>query len=392
MSGQDFGMNEFDYAPDRRGSHSYKWDGIGRVFGTPDLLPFWVADMDFATPQPILDAIRARVEHPVLGYEERDDDYRDAVLQWLRARHNWDVPADWLMFCPPSSIVGIYGLIVTLTAPGASIAAPTPTYGPLLRLITENGRQLIRSPLRENAGRYTLDPDDLRARLRDDTRMVLMCNPHNPTGRAFTEQELAGLIDLAARRNLVVVSDEVHCDMLMPGQRHRPIASLGYAKTVSVISPNKTFNTAGLPQATLIMPDRDMRERFQSFLNTVQLNHDSTFGSVAMMAAYRHCGSWLDDVIRYIAANHRLVADYLEARVPGVHVVPAQATYLAWLDYRALGLGEADVMRLLIGKGGVAVYAGTEFGQEGAGFLRMNVGCPRSQLEKGLDGIRRALT
>ncbi len=384
-------MTTLDNAIERHGSDSYKWDGSERLFGREGLLPFWVADMDFATPLPILDAIRDRLEHPVLGYVERSDEYRDAVRGWLGKRHDWDVPREWLMFCPPSSIVGIYGLIMTMTGPGDSIVAPTPTYGPLLGLVDNTDRTLLRNPLVERGGRFELDVDGMRKLLRDDTRMVILCNPHNPTGRVFTSSELAALADLAREHDLIVVSDEVHCDLLLPGKQHIPFVSLGWPRSVSVVSPNKPFNTAGVPQATLIMPDVEMRAAFQRFLDTTQLNHDSTFGGVAMVAAYRYCGDWLDDVIEYVAENHRLVASYLAEYVPGVRAIPAEATYLAWLDYRELGIGEKEVMRRLTEQGGVALYGGTEFGREGEGFLRMNVACPRSQLEAGLDGIRRAL-
>lgn len=383
-------MSAVDSPIDRRGSDCYKWDGVGRVFGRAGLLPFWVADMDFATPEPILEAIRERTRHPVLGYEERSDEYVSTIIGWLEKRHRWSVPRDWLLYCPPSSIVGIYGLIVTLTEPGSSIAAPTPTYGPLLGLIEHNGRTLVRNPLREQDGRFVLDVERLGAELRDDTRMVVLCNPHNPTGRVFDDDELRALADLARERDLIVVSDEVHCDLLMPDQRHRPFASLGWEKSVTVVSPNKPFNTAGVPQATLITPDATIRAGFRRFLDTTQLNHDSTFGAVAMIAAYRHCEAWLDQTITVIADHHDRVARYIDTHVPGVRVVPAEATYLAWLDYRELGLSEAEALKRLTEKGGVALYGGTEFGEEGDGFLRMNIACPREQLEQGLAGIRKA--
>jgi len=385
-------MSRFDTPIERRGSNSYKWDGVRRVFGHDGLLPFWVADMDFATPEPIIAALRERLQHPLLGYEERSDDYVDAILDWLGERHGLDVPREWLMFCPPSSIVGIGGMILTMTTSGSSIAMPTPTYGPLIDLVEHNGRRLLRNPLREADGRFELDIAQLQATVRDDTRMILLCNPHNPTGRVFARDELAAIAELAAARDLVVVADEVHCDLLMPGHRHCPFVSLGHAKSVSVISPNKTFNTAGVPQTTLIVPDERLRRAFHGYLDTLQLNHDSTFGAAAMIAAYRECAGWLDELIDYVDGNHRLVAAWLADNVPGVRAVPAEATYLAWLDCRALGLSEQAIMQRLADEGGVALYAGSEFGREGLGFLRMNVACPRTVLQRGLEGIKRALT
>ena len=383
---------DLDTLINRRGTDSYKWDDNQRLFGKRDLLPFWVADVDFATPQPILDAIRDRCEHPVLGYGIRSEEYFAAIGDWLRTRHDWDVPREWMMFCPPSSIVGIHGIVSMLTAPGESIAIPTPTYGPLISLIMDNDRRIIRNPLREDQeGRFHLDIDDLESRLEPDTRLLVMASPNNPVGRVYRRGELESLAALAERSNLVVVSDEVHLDLVMPGHRHIPYGKVGGQRSVTVISPNKSFNTAGIPQATLIISDPDLRKRYQDFLDKLQLNHDSTFGAEGMIAGYRHCSLWLDDVVTYIAGNHQFVADYLEANVSGVRKVTAEATYLAWLDFRQTGLIQDEIMDRLVNQGGVGLYSGTDFGDEGLGFFRMNVACPRSLLEKGLAGIQRAM-
>lgn len=377
---------------ERRGTDSFKWDDNERLFGKRDLLPFWVADMDFATPQPILDAIRQRCEHPVLGYGIRSDAYYSAIEDWLAERHGWTVPREWMTFCPPSTIVGMFGVISMLTKPGDSIIVPVPTYGPLIGLIADNDRRIIRSPLKEGSdGRFHLDVEDMAARLEADTRLAIFCSPANPVGRVYTEDELGALAALAERKDLVVISDEVHMDLVMPGHTHIPYGSLGDKRSVTVISPNKPFNTAGIPQATLIMPDEALRRRYQAFLDVTQLNHDSTFGAEAMIAGYRHCGPWLDKVVRYIAENHQYAADYLDANVAGVRKVPAEATYLGWLDFRDTGLAQDEIMHRLVNIGGVGLYSGTDFGEEGAGFFRMNIACPREQLTAGLEGIRRAL-
>jgi cystathionine beta-lyase len=383
---------DFNLQINRRGTQSYKWDANEKLFGRADLLPFWVADMDFATPAPILDAIRDRCEHPVLGYGIRSDEYFASIQDWLRNRHGWEVPREWMMFCPPSSIVGIHGVISMLTKPGDSIAIPTPTYGPLLQLIVANERKIIRNPLREDGeGRFHLDVADMERRLADDTRLVVMASPNNPVGRVFTREELEALSDLAKRRDLTVVSDEVHLDLVMPGHRHIPYGTVGEECSVTVISPNKTFNTAGIPQATLIMPDAGLRERFTAFLDKTQLNHDSTFGAEAMIAGYRHCALWVDDVVTYIAGNDEFASAYLEENVPGVRKVKAEATYLSWLDFRGTGLGQDEIMDKLVNTGGIGLYSGLDFGEEGRGFFRMNLACPRALLEKGLAGIAAAV-
>ena len=382
---------DFDLEIERRGTDSFKWDANERLFGKRDLLPFWVADMDFATPAPVLDAIQSRCRHPVFGYGIRSEAYFQSIEAWLRDRHQWEVPREWMMFCPPSSIVGINGLISILTRPGQSVVAPVPTYGPLLGLIEKSGRRLIRNPLREENGRFTLDTDDLATKLEADTNMVIFCSPHNPTGRVFSRDELEALADLAKERNLLVVSDEVHCDLVLPGHRHIPYGSIGGERSVTVISPNKTFNTAGIPQATLIIPDPELRSSYQDYLDLTQLNHDSTFGAEGMIAGYRHCADWLGALIEYIAANHQFAADFLGGNVPKVSKIKAEATYLAWLDFRPTGLSEDEIMDRLVNIGGVELYGGTEFGLQGEAFFRMNLGCPRSRLEQGLQGIQKAM-
>jgi cystathionine beta-lyase len=384
-------MSEFDTPILRRGTESYKWDDNEEIFGRRDILPFWVADMDFATPEPILQAIRERTRHPVLGYTTRSEEYYKVIQEWLEKRHAWSVPREWLMFCPPSSIVGIYGIISVLSDSGDSIIVPTPNYGPLLGLVENNQRRLISSSMREEDGRFVLDTDDMKGQIEGDTRLLLLSNPSNPTGRVFDANELEAIAAIAAEHDLVVVSDEVHCDLIMPGYRHIPYGSIGGARSVTVISPNKTFNSAGIPQATLIIPDADLREKYQAFLNVTQLNHDSTFGAAGMVAAYRDCVDWLDRLIPYLAGNHLLVAEFLDAQVPGVRKVRAESTYLAWLDCRDLHLSESEIMQRLVEKGGVGLYGGSEFGADGDGFFRMNVACSRESLQKGLEGIRTAL-
>ena len=382
---------DFDQCIERRESDSYKWDDNERLFGRADLLPFWVADMDFATPAPVLQAIKNRCDHPILGYGKRSEEYFSAIQGWLKTRHGWDVPKEWLMFSPPSSIVGIGGIISVLTEPGASIAVPTPTYGPLLTLVEQNGRTLIRNPLKETNGRYELDIDDLAQKIAADTQMIVLCSPLNPVGRVFSREELAALARLAEKHDLIVVSDEVHCDLILPGHCHIPYGSIGGERSVTVISPNKTFNTAGIPQSTLIIPDEEIRARYQVFLNTMQLNHDSTFGAAGMIAGYLHCVPWLDELNVYLAANHELAENFFRERLPAIKKIHAEATYLGWLDCRQLGLSQDEIMRRLVEIGGVGLYGGTEFGTEGEGFFRMNLACPRKLLQRGLDGIETAL-
>lgn len=384
-------MSEFDSAIDRRGTDSFKWDDNERMFGRADVMPFWVADMDFATPAPILEAIRERCTHPVLGYGIRTDEFYDAIEAWLADRHGFSVPRDWLMFCPPSSIVGIFGLVTALTKESDRIIVPTPNYGPLLRLVDQNERELACVPMAEEAGRFRLDVAALEKNVTDRTRMLILSNPHNPTGRVFSREELEEVAAFAGRHDLFVVADEVHSDLVLPGHRHVPYVEVARTRAVTVMSPNKTFNTAGIPQATLIIPDADVRESFRRFLNVTQLNHESTFGAIGAVAGYRHCAPWLDRLLDYLAENHRWLEEFLLRELPEVNKTQAQATYLAWLDCRQLNLSDDELMRRLVERGGVALYGGGEFGPHSAGFMRMNLACPRARLERGARALVKAL-
>jgi len=383
---------DFDRRIERRGSGSFKWDDNRKQFGRDDVLPFWVADMDFATPEPVLAALRERCTHPVLGYERRVDAHYAAVIDWLASRYDWRVPREWLMFCPPGPIVAINALVETLSRSGDGVVVPAPNYGPLNALVENTGRRLLRVPLGEVEGGYVLDVDALDAASDADTRLIVNSSPHNPTGRVFRNKELEALAELAQERDLIVVSDEVHADLILPGHRHIPYGSIGGDRSVTVISPNKTFNTAGIPQSTLIIPDADIRAALQRFIDTMALNHDTTFGALGMLTAYTSCADWLDELLAYLDGNHRLVAEFLAARVPGVRKVPAEATYLAWLDCRGTGLSEAELQDRLVQRGRVALFPGSEFGEGYEGFVRMNIACPRQQLERGLEGVRLALT
>jgi len=382
----------FNKKINRKNTNSFKWDDYQNLFGCSDLMPFWVADMDFATPEPILDAIRERTKHPIFGYEIRSEKYYCAIEDWVRRRHNWSIDREWLTFCPPSTIVGIYGLVNTLTFEGDSIIIPTPNYGPLLNLVKDNQRELIASPMREAQGMFSIDLDDIENKIQKNSKMIIFSNPHNPTGRVFKKSEIDDLSELAKKYKLIVISDEVHCDLVLPGFKHIPFGKVMKHQSVTIFSPNKSFNTASIPQSTFIIPNENIREKFKDYLETTQLNHDASFGSVAMIAAYCHCEEWLDELIIYIHDNHKIVQNYFEKNFPKVKKIYAEATYLAWLDCRALNMSDNEIKKRLVEKGGVGLYGGDYFGMETEGFFRMNIACSREFLIKGLEAIKKALS
>ncbi len=388
---------DFDRIVERRGTGSFKWDTNQERFGRDDLIPFWVADMDFASPQPVTEAMKRRLEHPVYGYSARDDDYFSAVTGWLSSRHNWQVKREWLAFSPPGVIQAIHILINILTRPGDSVVVQTPAYSPLLNVVTGNGRVLVKNSLKESGGRYMIDFDDLEEKIDSavSPSLLLFCSPHNPSGRVWDREELVRLSAICSKRDIFVISDEIHADFVFPGKSHLPYGSLSdeaLQKSITCISASKTFNISGLQLATLVIADAEIRERYEKAVDVAQLNLDNIFGEVALKAAYTECEEWLDHLLVYLKGNLDMLTAFISEHLPAVKVNRPEGTYLVWLDFRALGLSSAEINRLLVERAGVALYEGREFGEDRDGFFRMNIACPRPLLKEGLTRIGEALS
>ncbi len=385
---------DFDKIVDRRNSGSYKWDGMKRLFGRDDLLPFWVADMDFATPKPVTDAFKQRLEHPVFGYKARGESYCRAILKWLAVRHGWVVKREWLTFCPPGVVQSIHMLVNLLSEPGDEIILQTPAYNPLINVVTGNNRKLLRNELKLTGNRYEIDFDDLTRKISGKTRLMILCSPHNPSGRVWKEDELGKLTDICIDNNIKIISDEIHADFVYKGHRHIPLGSLSDKarnNAITCLSAGKTFNISGLQQAVLVIPDEATRTLFEEARDVAQINLDNIFSEVATEAAYTHCGEWLDQLITYLQCNVEYLSDYLGKNLPEVNVIKPEGTYLVWLDMRELGKSSREINDLLVNRAGVALYEGKEFGEKREGFFRMNIACPRTLLSDGLKRISDAL-
>jgi cystathionine beta-lyase len=382
--------HDFDRAIERRGTGSSKWFRYAA-----DVLPLWVADMDFASPEPVVRALRERVEHGVFGYGHQLEvtELSEVFADRLHKRHGWQVSPEAIVLLP-GVIPGFNVACRMLASPGEGIAMQTPLYPPLLRVPGNIGLRFDEVPLaRSPRGEYAVDLDAFRATLRPDTRILLLCNPHNPVGRVFTRAELAGLAETCLRRGVAIVSDEIHCDLVYPAHRHLPIASLDpeiAERTVTFMAPSKTFNLAGLKCALAIIPSRELRERFVAArLDLVQAAN--ILGYTASLAAYRDGQPWLDDLLRYLEANRDHVVRCVEEQMPGVSMVAPEGTYLAWLDCRAADLPGNDPFAFFLERARVALNDGALFGANGRGFVRLNFGCPRVQLDEGLGRMRAAL-
>ena len=381
---------DFDRLVDRRRTDSSKWQKYG-----PDVVPLWVADMDFQSPEPVIRALRDRVEHGVFGYLALEQpEFHELFADRLLKRYGWRVSPDAVVIIP-GVIPGFNVAGRILAAPGDGLILQTPVYPPILRAASSIGLTREEAPLARRAdGRYEVDLDAFSTAIGERTRFFLLCNPHNPVGRVLTRDDLMSLAQICLRRGLAIVADEIHCELTLGGRRHTPIASLDPEiadRTITLMAPSKTFNLAGLKCSVAVIPNAALREKFVSgridLVQTVNV-----FGYTAAFAAYRDGQPWLDELLRYLEANRDFVTEYVRTRLPGVAMFPPEATYLAWLDCRNASGASRDPFTFFLENARVALNDGTLFGSGGAGFVRLNFGCPRSLLAKALDRMREALT
>lgn len=386
---------DFDTVIERRGTISSKWDDMAPLFGTNDLLPLWVADMDFMAPPEVVEALRKRVDHGVFGYTHRFAPYRQAVVGWLLRRHKWPVDTEWLRHTP-GVVPALAMAILAFTQPGDGVLIQPPVYHPFSAVIRGRGRRIVENPLVFKGGRFEMDFHDLEKKLDDPSvKLVFLCSPHNPCGRVWTRKELERFAAICVARDVVVVSDEIHCDIVYSGNAHIPLASLSGAirdRTITAIAPSKTFNIAGLSTAVAIIPSRRLRDNYTSVLDFLHLDGGNTFGTIALEVAYNKGDQWLDELIEYLEESVRFVEEFLARRLPAVSLVKPEGTYVPLLDCRALGLGGRELQRRLVERGHVALNGGHWFGTGGEGFMRLNIATPRKLLEEGMERIATALS
>jgi cystathionine beta-lyase len=380
---------DFDAMVERRGTASYKWDHYG-----PDVLPFWVADMDLPSPPAVIAALRARAAHGIYGYSLVPDSLIAAVQQHLLGAHGWDVAPESLVFLP--GVVPALNLACrAYAAPGEAVLTVVPAYPPFLEAPGQQGRRLVTVPAPLARGRWELPLAELEAAVTPETKVLLFCHPHNPLGRIWSDDDVAAVVDLCRRRRLVLVSDEIHCDLLLEPLRHVPsvLAAPGAVElTVTLMAPSKTFNLPGLNLAFAVIPDEGLRQRFAA-AGAGLMPLPGCFAIAAAEAAYRDGGEWLAELLAYLRGNADLVESFVDGELPGVTTTRVEATYLAWLDARAWldtqGAGGAEAAAACL-RAGVALSDGGAFGAD-PGFLRLNFGCPRSMLREGLRRLKVAL-
>ena len=375
----------FDHPVSRRGSDSMKW-AVGE-----NELPMWVADMDFEAAPEIREALQRRLDHGIFGYDDLSDAWYEAYMGWWKDRHGLTVEKDWLIFSV-GVVASISSLVRKLTTPNENVLIQTPVYNIFFNSIVNNGARVLESPLVFNGQGYDIDFDDLEQKLADpQTTLMILCNPHNPVGRIWSREELARIGALCKKHHVTVISDEIHCDLTEPGKAYVPFASVDEVcrdLSITCVAPTKAFNLAGLHTSAVIAPDPVLRHKAWRALNTDEVAEPGTFAVPAAVAAFTKGGPWLDALRAYVWENRRTVEAYAARYLPGVRVIPGEATYLLWVDVHALTMDVRDWTRRLRAETGLYVTPGTAYGQTGEGFFRWNMACPRSTVEDGLERLR----
>ena len=385
---------DFDRVVDRRGTDCIKFD-FAVEHGLPaDVLPLWVADMDFPAPQGVLDELRKFADLGIFGYSDAKPDYYEAVANWFERRFQWRPEAAWLVRAP-GVVFALAMAVRALTKPGDSVLIQPPVYHPFYSVVEDNGRRLVESPLVLEDGRYLIDFEDFEAAVvRENVKLFILCSPHNPVGRVWTVEELKRLGDICLKHGVIVLSDEIHCDFTFPGHPHTPFVKAVpelAERTVVCTAPSKTFNLAGLQASNIWIPGADIREAIEAEINACGLSSLNCVGLAACKAAYRTGEAWLDALLTYLKGNVDFLRDYLRDNLPMLRLIEPEGTYLAWIDFSALGLSPEELDDLVINRAKLWLDAGRIFGESGAQFQRVVLACPRATLKEALDRLRDAI-
>ncbi len=384
---------DFDRLIDRSNTCAVKLELLEQNFGSKNLIPLWIADMEFETPHFITEAIKKRLECPIYGYTMTQDSYYKAIIKWLSDQHQWKVEREWISFIP-GVVRGLGYIINFFTKKGDKIIIQPPVYPPFHNITKDNERELVYNPLIRKGDTYEMDLEGLEKVIDDKCKLMIIANPHNPVGIVWSRETLAKLADICYKHNILVVSDEIHSDLCLWGNKHTPFASVSENarnNSITLHALSKTFNAAGLISSFAIVPNEKIRTPFYKWLTVNELNFAHLFAAIATEAAFTHGKDWLKQMLAYIEGNIEFVEKYFRENIPAIKTMRPQASFLIWLNCRDLGLSHAQVRDLFINKAGLALNCGESFGVEGQCFMRLNVGCPRSILEKALGQLKAAI-
>lgn len=383
----------FDTVVDRSDNFAAKWTEMDKKYGTNDLLPMWIADMDFKAAPCIVEAIRNRLDQEIYGYTTRPDSYNESIVNWVSKRFGWNIKKEWLIFSP-GVMPSISLIIQELTDKNDKIMIQEPVYSPFNSIVKANDRELVISPLiKEENGNYVMNYAEIEANIKD-VKLFILCNPHNPVGRVWTKEELIKLGDICIRNNVKVVSDEIHCDIILKAHKHTPFGSISeeFAQnSITCMAPTKTFNIAGLQMSQVILPNEDDYNKLDTAFTRIDIKRNNAFSLVATEAAYNHGEDWLDEFLEYLEGNIDFAVKYIQDNIPALKVNKPEATYLLWVDFSKLGKSDDEIAKALVEKGKIALNNGPSFGIGGSQFQRINLACPRSMVEEGLSRIKTAV-
>jgi cystathionine beta-lyase len=383
----------FDEIIDRQNTDCFKYDYRKEVFGDASVMPLWVADMDFRVPDFVVREMQKRLSHEIYGYPIRANGIYESVSNWIEKRHQWKIKKEWIGFTP--GVVPAFNLaLLAFSGPGDKVIIQTPVYHPFYYAINDHNRQLVKNPLQLKNGRYFMDFDLLENQIDEKTRILILCNPHNPTGNVWKKEELETLAKICIKKNVLIISDEIHADIVYPGNKHIPLASISDEisdHVITLMAASKTFNFAGLSTSYYIASNKALYNKLHKTVGSLHIDMGNIFGNIATESAYRYGDKWLAQLISYLMGNIELVGNFINSDLPGIKLIKPEATFLLWVDFRATGYDPAELKRILIEKGKVGLSEGTIFGTEGAGFQRINIGCPRIKLLEAMENVKKAL-
>lgn len=384
----------FNETIERLGTASVKWEATEHIFGTRDVLPMWVADMDFRPPTEVTEAFARRIEHGIYGYTFVPPSTVEAIQSWVKKRHNWEIKEEWISYSP-SVVQAISTAIQAYTGPGDKILVTSPVYTPFFNMIEKNDRMVENCPLHINEERFAINFELLEQSLKKGVKLFLLCNPHNPGGRVWSKEELQKIGDLCLQYNCLILADEIHCDLVFKPNKHIPIASINerfQQNVITCMSPSKTFNLAGIHASVVIIPNEELKQRFAAIQERQGFFELNSFGIIGMEAAFRYGEAWLDELIDYLHTNMTTAMQFIQEQLANISVMKPDGTYLLWVDCRKLGLTDEELRERLLQKGKIALEPGPKYGPGGEGFIRMNIACPTSLLLEGLNRLKNAFS
>jgi cystathionine beta-lyase len=387
-------MWNFDETAVREGTNCIKYDRREEIFGKKDIIPMWVADMDFNTPDFVTSAIRDQLKNEIFGYSFRPPEYFSSIIEWFESRYTWRIEREWITFTP-GVVPALNFCTLAFTQPGDKIIVQPPVYFPFFSAVECHGRKLVYNQLKETEGSWGMDLESLEDSIDDKTKMIILSNPHNPVGRVWTHGELTRLADICIKNNILILSDEIHCDLVFPRFSYIPVASLSKEiaeNTITCIAPSKTFNLAGLSTSNVVISNPCLRKSFNRIVESLHVGNGNIFGTAASVAAYSHGHEWLETLLVYIDKNVDYVEDYCRKMIPEILPVRPEATYMIWLDCRRLGMTGKELQKFFVNKAEVGMNEGSTFGPGGEGFMRMNVGTTYQTVIKAMEQIEKAVS